>query len=189
MRVLLINPYYPISETPSPPLGLAFLAGALKRAGVEVQVLDCVVFPLSADRLSALIHDFQPDLVGATAVSMTVDHALSVCQRDLVLHGQDPKHDLRLSGSRVHFSTAGAAVMIADPVKNEYRETEAQDLYDMARVADNCEHVHMFQRTCVLRDVLDNHDMDINTAYNAVMGTTKHIGSSWTEAHHLEDTL
>ena len=28
MRVLLINPFYPISETPSPPLGLAFLAGA-----------------------------------------------------------------------------------------------------------------------------------------------------------------
>ena len=23
MRILLINPYYPISETPSPPLGLA----------------------------------------------------------------------------------------------------------------------------------------------------------------------
>ena len=118
-----------------------------------------------------------------------VDHALSVCQRNLTLHGQNPKHDLDLSGSRVHFSTAGAAVMIADPVKNEYRETEAQDLYDMARIADNCEHVHMFQRTCVLRDVLDNRDMDINTAYNAVMGTTKHIGSSWTEAHHLEDTL
>jgi hypothetical protein len=30
MRVLLINPFYPISETPSPPLGLAFLASALE---------------------------------------------------------------------------------------------------------------------------------------------------------------
>jgi len=89
----------------------------------------------------------------------------------------------------VHFSTAGAAVMIADPVKNEYRESIAQDLYDMARITDNCEHIHMFQRTCVARDITDNHDMDINTAYNALMGTTKHIGSSWTEAPHLEDTL
>jgi trimethylamine--corrinoid protein Co-methyltransferase len=118
-----------------------------------------------------------------------VDDTLSKCNRDLTLHGQDPKHDLQLSGSRVHFSTAGAAVMIADPVKNEYRETVAQDLYDMARIADNCEHIHMFQRTCVLRDITDNHDMDINSAYNSVMGTTKHIGCSWTEAHHLEDTL
>jgi len=118
-----------------------------------------------------------------------VDDALSKCKRDLTLHGQDPKHDLQLSGSRVHFSTAGAAVMIADPVKNEYRETVAQDLYDMARITDKCEHIHMFQRTCVARDITDNHDMDINTAYNALMGTTKHIGSSWSEAQHLEDTL
>ena len=118
-----------------------------------------------------------------------VDDALAKCRRDLVLHGQEPRHDLRLSGSRVHFSTAGAAVMIADPVKNEYRETRAQDLYDMSRIADKCEHIHMFQRTCVLRDITDNHDMDINSAYNAIMGTTKHIGCSWTEAAHLEDTL
>ena len=118
-----------------------------------------------------------------------IEDTLNKCCRDLILHGQDPKHDLHLSGSKVHFSTAGAAVMIADPVNNEYRESTAQDLYDMARIADKCEHIHMFQRTCVLRDVIDNHDMDINTAYNAVMGTTKHIGASWTEAHHLEDTL
>ncbi|MCP4769249.1 MAG: methyltransferase [Gammaproteobacteria bacterium] len=118
-----------------------------------------------------------------------VDDALAKCKRDLTLHGQDPKHDLQLSGSRVHFSTAGAAVMIADPVKNEYRETIAQDLYDMARITDKCEHIHMFQRTCVPRDITDSYDMDINTAYNALMGTTKHIGSSWTEAKHLEDTL
>ena len=32
MRVLLINPFYPISETPSPPLGLSYLAGALSAA-------------------------------------------------------------------------------------------------------------------------------------------------------------
>ena len=36
MRVLLINPFYPVSETPSPPLGLAFLAAALEAAGIEV---------------------------------------------------------------------------------------------------------------------------------------------------------
>ncbi len=118
-----------------------------------------------------------------------VEDALSKCNREMTLHAQDPKHDLRLSGARVHFSTAGAAVMIADPTNNEYRESTAQDLYDMARIADSCEHIHMFQRTCVLRDITDNHAMDINTAYNAVMGTTKHIGSSWTEAQHLEDTL
>ena len=118
-----------------------------------------------------------------------VEDAMHKCCRNLVLHGQDPKHDLDLSGSKVHFSTAGAAVMIADPVNNEYRDSTAQDLYDMARIVDQCDNIHMFQRTCVLRDVTDNRAMDINTTYNAIMGTTKHVGASWTEAHHLEDTL
>ena len=118
-----------------------------------------------------------------------IEDTLSKCMREVTLYGQDPKHDLHLSGSKVHFSTAGAAVMIADTENNEYRESTAQDLYNLARIADQCEHIHMFQRTNVIRDISDNRLMDINTAYNAVMGTTKHIGSSWTEAHHLEDTL
>ena len=67
MRVLLINPFYPISETPSPPLGLAFLAGALEQAGIEVKILDCVVFAYHRDSLTSLIREFKPDLAGATA--------------------------------------------------------------------------------------------------------------------------
>ena len=118
-----------------------------------------------------------------------VEDTMEKCCRNLILHGQDPKHDLDLSGSKVHFSTAGAAVMIADPANNEYRDSTAQDLYDMARITDKCDNIHMFQRTCVLRDITDNRAMDINTTYNAVMGTTKHVGASWTEASHLEDTL
>jgi radical SAM superfamily enzyme YgiQ (UPF0313 family) len=78
MRVLLINPFYPISETPSPPLGLAFLAGALERAGVEVRILDLVVFPYSKKMLETALQEFSPHLVGATCVTMTFDNALSV---------------------------------------------------------------------------------------------------------------
>ena len=33
----------------------------------------------------------------------------------------------------------------------------------MARIADTCEHIHMFQRTCVPRDIVDNCELDINT--------------------------
>ncbi len=78
MRVLLINPFYPISETPSPPLGLAYLASALSEAGVEVKVLDLVVFPYSQAMLKNLIEDFKPQLAGITAVTMTFDHAIGV---------------------------------------------------------------------------------------------------------------
>jgi anaerobic magnesium-protoporphyrin IX monomethyl ester cyclase len=78
MRVLLINPYYPLSETPSPPLGLAYLASALSKAGVEVRILDLVVYPYSQSMLQALIEDFNPQVAGITAVTMTFDHAIGV---------------------------------------------------------------------------------------------------------------
>ncbi len=78
MRVLLINPYYPISETPSPPLGLAFLAGALEAVDIEVKILDLVVYPYSKKILEQLILDFNPHLVGATAVTMNFSHAARV---------------------------------------------------------------------------------------------------------------
>jgi trimethylamine--corrinoid protein Co-methyltransferase len=118
-----------------------------------------------------------------------VENALSQAERNLILYGQDPAHDLAVSGKRVHFATAGAAVMIADPANNLYRDSTAQDLYDIARIADTCEHIHMFQRTCILRDVLDNCELDLNTTYCCVSGTSKHVGSAWTHYTHLEKTL
>ena len=118
-----------------------------------------------------------------------VERTLGLARRNLVLHAQDPRHDLDLSGTRVHFSTAGAAVQLADPEKDLYRDSEALDLYNMARIADACEHIHMFQRTCVARDIPDNYELDINTLYCSVMGTGKHVGSSWTMPGHVEKSL
>jgi trimethylamine--corrinoid protein Co-methyltransferase len=118
-----------------------------------------------------------------------VERAIELAKNQLVLYAQNPSHDVRISGQDVHFATAGAAVMIADPENNRYRDSGAQDLYDMARIADTCEHIHIFQRTCVLRDIPDNYEMDLNTLYCSLMGTSKHVGSSWTEAAHLEKSL
>lgn len=78
MRVLLINPFYPISETPSPPLGLAYLAAALEAACVRVRILDYVVHPFDRSFLEDVLDEFDPHLVGATSVTMTVDGALGI---------------------------------------------------------------------------------------------------------------
>ncbi|MFZ5565198.1 MAG: B12-binding domain-containing radical SAM protein, partial [Thermodesulfobacteriota bacterium] len=78
MKCLLINPFYPVSETPSPPLGLAYLAAELERAGVEVLLADFVVFPYSRERIEEILKTFAPDFVGLTAVTMTFDHAAEI---------------------------------------------------------------------------------------------------------------
>jgi anaerobic magnesium-protoporphyrin IX monomethyl ester cyclase len=78
MRFLLVNPFYPLPENPSPPLGIAYLAAALERAGAEVKVLDFVVTPYSKGALESELNGFMPQVVGVTAVSMTFDNAIQV---------------------------------------------------------------------------------------------------------------
>jgi len=78
MRALLLNPHYPLSETPSPPLDLAYLAAALEWSGVEVNILDAVVFAYSAKVMEDTLAAFDPQIVGATAVTMNVDKALAM---------------------------------------------------------------------------------------------------------------
>jgi anaerobic magnesium-protoporphyrin IX monomethyl ester cyclase len=77
-RVLLVNPFYPISETPSPPLGLAYLAGALEAAGVRVEILDLVVMPKTPSTLADALNRFQPHVVGVTAVTMSAETAFDL---------------------------------------------------------------------------------------------------------------
>lgn len=118
-----------------------------------------------------------------------VEMALQQADKNLVLYGQDPRHDLQIQDQKVHFATAGAAVNIVDTEKNLYRDSTAQDLYDLARLTDTCEHIHLYQRMCVPRDIEDSYAMDLNMLYCSVMGTAKHVGSSWARASHLQQSL
>ena len=100
MRILLINPYYPVSETPSPPLGLAYLAAALEQAGASVKILDFVVYPYSQARLETAVKSFKPHIAGATAVTMTFDHASQVLKD---LKTIDPQILTVMGGPHVSF--------------------------------------------------------------------------------------
>ena len=114
-----------------------------------------------------------------------VEDMLAKAARDITLFGRDPKHDLHLSGTNVHFGTAGAAVHIVDLATNTYRDSTAQDLFDAARITHNLDNVHFFQRAMVCRDVLDNLEMDLNTIYACCSGTTKHVGTSFSDPSHV----
>lgn len=109
--------------------------------------------------------------------------------RNIVLHGQEPKHDMELSGARTYFGTAGAAVHIADARTLEYRESVLTDLYDIGRLVDALEHIHFYQRPVVARDLEDPREMDFNTCYACVSATTKHVGTSFVEPAHVGEAI
>lgn len=114
-----------------------------------------------------------------------VEDMLAKAARNITLHGRDPKYDMDLSGTNVHFGTAGAAVHMVDVETNTYRDSTAQDLHDAAKVTHALDNVHFFQRAMVARDVTDNLELDLNTIYACTAGTTKHIGTSFSEPDHV----
>ncbi|NMM44217.1 trimethylamine methyltransferase family protein [Rhodospirillaceae bacterium KN72] len=118
-----------------------------------------------------------------------VEDTLAIAARKFVLHGQDPRHDMEPWGKKVYFGTAGAAVHIVDPVTRKYRESTTRDLYDIARLVDAMDHIHFFQRSVVCRDLPDPFEMDFNTCYASVRGTSKHVGSSWVHPDHFDASL
>ena len=126
-----------------------------------------------------------------------VEDTIARAARNITLHAQDPKHDLDLSGYKVHFGTAGAAVHVVDewkthadyPEGGAYRPSTLQDLYDAARLVDHHEHIHFFQRCMVARDVEPPSAMDLNTTYATISGTAKHCGVAYVEPEHAEQGL
>ena len=82
--------------------------------------------------------------------------------------------------------TAGAAVHLVDIATGDYRESQLADLYEAARIVDCLDNVHFFQRTLVPRDIADPTDMDINTLYACLAGTSKHVGTSFTSVSRAE---
>ncbi len=118
-----------------------------------------------------------------------VEDTVASAARNFLLHARDPQHDLDLSGTRVHFSTAGAAVHMVDAQTRAYRDSTLADLYDISRLVDTLDNVHMFQRSVVARDLVDPREMDLNTCYAALAGTRKHVGTSWVEPDHVRESV
>ncbi|MGI9407464.1 MAG: trimethylamine methyltransferase family protein, partial [Hyphomicrobiaceae bacterium] len=118
-----------------------------------------------------------------------VEDVIANAARDFPLYGQDEKYDVHPGGQRVYYGTAGAAVHVVDLETRTYRESYLQDIYDAARMVENLDNIHFFQRPMVARDMVEPRDLDINTIYAAVSGTTKHVGSSFTLPEYVDETL
>ncbi|MBT5001624.1 MAG: trimethylamine methyltransferase family protein [Tateyamaria sp.] len=118
-----------------------------------------------------------------------VEDTIAKANRSITLHARNPSQDLDLSGSKVHYGTAGAAVHLVEANGREYRESGVQDLHDAARICDVLDNLHFVQRPMVCRDIMDNCEMDYNSIYACVSGTTKHVGTSFSEPHHVAPAM
>ena len=109
--------------------------------------------------------------------------------KSFTFHGRDPKHDIEVGGDRVWFGTGGAAVQTLDMEKGLYRPSTIKDLYRFARLTDKLENINWFTRCCVATDIPDNFDLDMNTAFALVKGTSKPIGTSFTIGEYVHPVI
>ena len=118
-----------------------------------------------------------------------VEDMLTKANRSITLHSRDGTNDLLLSGNRVHYGTAGAAVHMVDVEGRNYRDSTVQDLHDAAHICDQLDNIHFVQRPMVCRDIPDNLEMDLNSIYATTAGTTKHVGVSFCEPSHVAPAM
>lgn len=100
-----------------------------------------------------------------------IEDIIAKAAKKVMLYARDSKHDLDISGKRVHFGTGGAAISVLDFETGSYRASTLTDVYDFARLTDQLEHVHWYTRSVIATELPDPLELDINTAYALVAGT------------------
>ncbi|HDH05320.1 MAG TPA: radical SAM protein [Nitrospirae bacterium] len=102
MNILLINPPYPFIpdevKTASPPLGLAYIAAMLEQNNYPVKIVDCVIegynteteisngirtYGLSKREIIHIIEEYQPSVIGISAIFSTLDSIIRELSRDI----------------------------------------------------------------------------------------------------------
>jgi trimethylamine--corrinoid protein Co-methyltransferase len=118
-----------------------------------------------------------------------VEDVVAAMPHSFVTHGRDPKYDQENAAGRVHFGPGGDSVSTLEVDEQQYRPSTIIDVYDFARLIDRLEHLHDFSQVVIATDIADLRAADINMAYAAMAGTTKHIGLSPNNARHLDDLI
>lgn len=115
-----------------------------------------------------------------------VEDTIDGAAKTFSLHGRDPNRTIEVGGDKVFFGTGGAAVSTLDRETGLYRPSTLADLHDFTRLQDALDNVAWFTRCCIATDVPNMFDLDVNTAYALMRGTTKPVATAFTVAEHVD---
>jgi trimethylamine--corrinoid protein Co-methyltransferase len=102
-----------------------------------------------------------------------VEESIRSAPSRVVLYGRDPKHDLVLEGTRVHFTNFSEGVQMVDPYTNEIREPVKKDLENVARVIDYLDDVDFCEKALGAHDV-NQTSAPLHNAEAFLSNTVKH---------------
>ncbi|MCP4024077.1 MAG: hypothetical protein GY729_19705 [Desulfobacteraceae bacterium] len=102
-----------------------------------------------------------------------VEDAIRSAPGKVVLHGRDPKHDIVLENTRVHFTNFSEGVMINDPFTGENREPVKEDLVNSAKVIDYLPEIDFCEKALGAHDV-NQDSVPLHNAEAYLTNTSKH---------------
>ncbi|MCP4146976.1 MAG: hypothetical protein GY757_04420 [bacterium] len=102
-----------------------------------------------------------------------VEDAIRSAPSKVILYGRDPKHDLVLDSTRVHFTNFSEGVQVVDPYTGEQREPVKKDLENAATVIDYLDDVDFCEKALGAHDV-DQAVVPLHNAEATLPNTTKH---------------
>lgn len=106
-----------------------------------------------------------------------VEHALTTVPSEIILYGRGASPPLYLDGNHVYTGTGGAAITVLDLKDLSPRPAVLNDVYNIARLVDQLEHIDFFVRPVVAGDI-PKMLLDINKYYASLAGTDKHVMGS-----------
>ncbi len=116
-----------------------------------------------------------------------VEDVIARANRSWVLHGRNGAADVEFGARRVNLATGGGGILVLDLETRDFRESTLKDLYDGARLIDALEHIHVYHRPFVPRDLPTNRALDVNLAYATLAGTSKPVGMPLVEADNVAE--
>jgi trimethylamine--corrinoid protein Co-methyltransferase len=99
---------------------------------------------------------------------------IKMAPSEVRLAGQDRKHDIILSGKRVHTGTGGTALYVYHPDSGQKQPATLEDLKQIARLVDGLDNIHLFMLP-VYPNELPVEEVDVNRFFAGLDNTTKHI--------------
>ncbi|MEX2650377.1 MAG: trimethylamine methyltransferase family protein [Alphaproteobacteria bacterium] len=115
-----------------------------------------------------------------------VEDVIAGAARNFTIRALNPKYDVDLSGTRVHFTVGGEAISVLDFQTGRFRPSTLLDIYNMARLADGLEHIHRFGAILVPTELPDLFEFAINRTYAMLAGTAKTSGLSVLKPEYLD---
>lgn len=114
MRILLINPPYPLSEFPSLTTGLSSIAAVLLKEGHVIEILDLLLQSFTEEKIKKSLKCFSPDAVGITSVTMNFPLTREILR---ICKAYDPELVTIMGGPHVSFA-----------VEESFREASELDI-------------------------------------------------------------